>query len=181
MDDQSPDPGGAPGLRLRPDSTLLPACAPERRHGGKEACRRRIHERPQAWRGTGGEVRKEAFVIAAVAFAISGCARTPFPVIESQLSGLKEHPVKKVSDKLGDPSSNAEINGEKAYIWSLPNTTSFYYGALGLQCTVRVFVDKDDKVTHYDFAGNVGGCGYYAHRLDDSYHVAAGILEWNNE
>ena len=30
---------------------------------------------------------------------------------------------------------------------------------IDFHCTIRVFVDKDDKVAHYDFTGNVGGCG----------------------
>jgi hypothetical protein len=30
----------------------------------------------------------------------------------------------------------------------------------GFARVVKVFVDRDDKITHFDFDGNVGGCGY---------------------
>jgi hypothetical protein len=30
----------------------------------------------------------------------------------------------------------------------------------GFARVVKVFADSDDKIPHFDFDGNVGGCGY---------------------
>lgn len=117
-------------------------------------------------------------VAIAVALALSGCARSPFPVIESKIDGMKGQPIKTVIDKLGEPDEQNQIGGEKAYVWLLPNKSGFAYQAVGFECTIKVFVDKDDKITHYGYNGNVGGCGQYAHKLDDAYHTAQGILDF---
>ena len=110
---------------------------------------------------------------AVVATLLCGCAKTPFPVIEAKLVALKGHPIKEVVDKLGEPTS-IQSGPEKTYVWSLPS-----YGgeAVGFECTVTIVTDRADKIARYDFSGNVGGCGYYAHQLDDSYHRAHGILD----
>jgi hypothetical protein len=113
-------------------------------------------------------------IAVAATMALSGCAKTPFPVLENKLGGLKGHPAKELVAVFGDPT-DTQPGPEKTYVWTLPP-----YGgeAAGLACTVKVFVDKDDKITRYDFSGNVGGCGYYAHQIDPSYHRANGILDW---
>ncbi len=123
-------------------------------------------------------MRQEAFVLAAIALVAAGCGRTPFPVMEAQLDGLKGQPATAVFTKLGAPNDNETIAGEKVYVWSSDNIKTASGDAASMidfQCTIRVFVDKDDKVAHYDFKGNVGGCGRYAHRLDNSYD----LVRWN--
>jgi hypothetical protein len=121
-----------------------------------------------------GEVKKWVLLIAAAALAMSGCAKTPFPVLEAKLGDLKGHPAKEVFDKFGDPTER-QTNPERAYVWILPTAGGAF---AGLQCTVTVFVDKNDKIVRYDFTGDVGGCGYYAHQLDNTYHRAQGILDF---
>jgi hypothetical protein len=119
-------------------------------------------------------MRKPIFVVAAVALTLAACAKTPFPVMETQLASLKGQPAQAVVKRLGEPNETSEIAGEKVYVWT-SNDASLPAGeAIGFHCVVKVFVDKDDKVAHYDFDGNVGGCGYYAHRLDKSYR----LLNW---
>jgi hypothetical protein len=123
-------------------------------------------------------MRREVLVAAAMALAASGCGRTPFPVLETELGILKGQPAKAVFDKLGDPNGNEEIAGEKVYVWSAANNNSFpgaAANAIDFECTVRVFVDKKQNISHYDFKGNVAGCAPFAHRLDESYD----LVHWN--
>lgn len=120
-------------------------------------------------------MRKKAFVLAAIVLAATGCGRTPFPVLETQLSSLKGQPVKAVFPKLGNPNNEGEIAGEKFYVWVSSNSSFPYGDAVMLNCTVKIFVDKAENITHYDFDGNVGGCAHYAHRLDKSYN----LFHWN--
>jgi hypothetical protein len=119
-------------------------------------------------------MRKGAFVLAAIALVAMGCGRTPFPVLEAQLDGLKGQPAKDAIKKLGAPNDSQTIAGEKVYVWTSGNTKTLVgdpASMIDFQCTVRVFVDKDENITHYDFKGNVGGCARYAHQLDESYDL----------
>jgi hypothetical protein len=123
-------------------------------------------------------MRKEVVVLAAMALALAGCGRTPFPVMEAQLEGLKGQPAKEVIRRLGDPNSTEQIAGEKAYVWTSASNGSYLgaaANAVDFDCTVRVFVDKDENISHYEFKGNVGGCAHYAHRLDKTYN----LIRWN--
>jgi hypothetical protein len=119
-------------------------------------------------------MRKEALIAAAMALAATGCGRTPFPVMEAQLDGLKGQPATAAFTKLGGPDDTRTIAGEKAYVWSTGNIKSVAGDAASMidfQCTITVFVDKGEKISHYDFKGNVGGCARFAHRLDNSYDL----------
>lgn len=72
-----------------------------------------------------------------------------------------------VIEKLGDPNSQSQIGGQKAYTWSSTGIPE----AFGFRCIVRVFVDKRDRITRYALSGNSGGCAYFAHELDNSYDL----------
>jgi hypothetical protein len=121
-------------------------------------------------------MRKQAIIVA-FAFAIAGCSRTPFPVIEAKLDELKGQPIKSVIDKLGSPTEQNQVGNEKTYVWNLTSNIGVVYQTVGLGCVIKVFADKDDNVIRYTYDGNVGGCGQYAHKLDDGYHTAQGILD----
>jgi hypothetical protein len=133
-------------------------------------------------------------LLAAISAALTGCVQTPWPVLRAQLDGMKGQPAKTAIDRLGYPSSEGTVAGEKFYIWSasfsqwmpsLSTTTGvgmaggvpFSYGqtsigggqTIELDCTIRIFVSSSDAITHGDFRGNVGGCAPYAQRLDPSY------------
>ncbi len=122
-------------------------------------------------------MRKQVFVLAGIVLAVAGCGKTPFPVMESALSDLKGQPVNVVYPKIGDPSSQGETAGEKYYVWlSSKSAPPYSFGdTVSLNCTVKIFVDKQDNITHYDFNGNVAGCSHFAHRLDKSYN----LVHWN--
>jgi hypothetical protein len=115
-------------------------------------------------------MKKQAFILIGAVLAAAGCGRTPFPVLETQLDGLKGQPAQAVIKKLGEPNETSEIAGAKVYIWS--SSDAMRAGdAIGLECTVKVFVDRNDKIARSDFNGNVAGCAPYAHRLDESYDL----------
>jgi hypothetical protein len=107
-------------------------------------------------------MNRKTHALLAAAFLVSACVRTPAPVIQTKLDALKGHPVKELVDKFGPPKSDTATDGRKTYLWSPPS----YYVA---PCTLRVFLDKDDKIADYDFSGSNGGCGYFAHVLDNTY------------
>jgi hypothetical protein len=116
-------------------------------------------------------MKMEAFVLAASLLSLTGCGRTPFPVLEAQLDAVKGQAAPGVISKLGAPNEATIISGEKAYIWSSKDESMLMGDAIGFHCRMRVFVDKADKITHYDFDGNVGGCARYAQRLDENYNL----------
>jgi hypothetical protein len=115
--------------------------------------------------------------LAIVALALAGCAKPPFSVIESKIDGLKGQPIKAVVDKIGEPDDRAQAAAEMAYIWRL-NPSNDPYQAIGFACAITVYVDKNGKIAHEAYEGNVGGCAHYAHQLDDSYHFAQGVLSF---
>jgi hypothetical protein len=115
-------------------------------------------------------------ILLLIVFAVSACARTPFPVIDAKLDELKGQPIQSVIDKLGAANSQNQSGDGKAYVWTLTSDFGAAYHAVGFGCTITVFADKDGNVSRYSYDGNVGGCGQYAHSLDDSYHAALNLL-----
>lgn len=133
------------------------------------------------------------FLWIAALLLLTGC-QTPGPVIHANLDAMKGQPVKNAFAKLGYPQHEDKIAGEKLYIWSnaytalFPSTSTtsgsgtaggklFNYSqttygddeAVHLQCTLRIFVDKNENITHWDGQGNNGACARYAKALDPSY------------
>ena len=60
-------------------------------------------------------MKKQAFVLVGAVLGAAGCGRTPFPVLETQLDGLKGQPAQAVIKKLGAPNETSQIAGEKVY------------------------------------------------------------------
>ncbi len=116
-------------------------------------------------------------LLATLGFLVAGCAPSPFPVINEKLEGLKGKPIKGVTDALGGPDQVSDVGNEKSYRWTLTSNLGAAYNAIAFRCTITVFADKDDKVTHFSCDGNVGGCSRYARALDSGYHFAQGILD----
>ena len=126
---------------------------------------------------------------------LTGCVSMPWPVLKKELDALKGQPVKVAFDRLGYPNTEGQIAGEKFYVWSTLNTvwmpnvstttgsgmvggTPFSYNQssmgggtnINLRCTIRIFIDGNEMITHHDVNGNNGGCARYAHALDPSYN-----------
>jgi hypothetical protein len=109
-------------------------------------------------------VRRGSLLLLAVGLIASGCVRASAPVIQTKLDALKGHPVQELVDKLGQPSAETEAGDDRrTYAWSPP---AYYVVS---SCTLRVFADKSGKIADYDFNGTAGGCGYFAHLLDNSF------------
>lgn len=113
-----------------------------------------------------------------VALALSACAQTSYPIIQSKLDDLRGQPVKTVIEKLGDPDEQIKNGDEKGYAWYRLNKSRPEFFANFLVCTIKVYVDKDDKVTGFFYSGNNAGCGRYAHKLDNDYRAPRGILDF---
>ncbi len=113
-------------------------------------------------------MNRTAVVIIGVALALSACADNSFPVLQARLGDLRGQPVKTIVDRFGEPDEQSGKGDDKAYVW---------YGLdkshpLSLaECTIKVFVDDDDKITGFFHSGNNAGCGRYAHRLDENYRA----------
>lgn len=126
----------------------------------------------------GSKTNKIAVANALVAaFALAGCAASPFPVIDAKIDALKGKPIKTLIEKFGDPTEQNQAGAEKVYIWSLASNFDAAFQAVGFSCTIKVFVGKDDKIAHYAYDGNFGGCARYAHRLDSNFHLAQGLVD----
>ena len=116
---------------------------------------------------------RTAIITIGVALALSACAEGSFPVLQSRLNDLRGQPVKTLVDKLGDPDEQSGKDDEKAYVrYGLDKS----HPLSRAECTIEVFVDKDDKITGFIHSGNNAGCGRYAHQLDDSYRAPNSIF-----
>ncbi len=115
---------------------------------------------------------RKLILVAAAGAALAGCGRTPFPVLEAQLTAMKGQPVAALTRKLGDPDARSQDAGGTVYVWTSDAASLTGGAALGFHCTVRAFADKDEKIARYDYEGNVAGCAKTAHLLDDSYKLA---------
>ncbi|GFM29276.1 DNA polymerase gamma [Novosphingobium sp. PY1] len=119
--------------------------------------------------------------------ALSGC--TTFSNMDKGLDALQGQPIEAAFAKMGMPNSEGILAGHKVYIWSnaysmtmpTPQTTN-YQGTVGTtpysgtasttawktseyECTIRLFVDENERINNYDYSGNIGGCGTYSSRL----------------
>jgi hypothetical protein len=109
-------------------------------------------------------VRRGSLLIFAAGLSLTGCVRASGPVIQTKLDALKGHPVQEAVDKLGQPNTQTdEGDDQRTYVWSPPA----YY--LFSSCTLKVVTDKSGKIADYDFNGSAGGCGYFAHLLDNTF------------
>lgn len=127
-------------------------------------------------------------MVAAVAVsALSAC--TTFSNMDKGLDALKGRPINEAFATLGMPNDERVIAGRKVYVWgnsfsmSMPTTqTTNVQGTFGTtpymgsatttawktseyECTIRLFVDENERVETYDYSGNIGGCGSYSSRL----------------
>ena len=121
-----------------------------------------------------------------LALFLVGCASA---IIEERMQPMVGRPASDVFEKLGLPDAEGEVAGRRFYIWGTQTSGSFtvpqhktgtIYGPYGTStygyttyqqhfynymCTIRVFVDSDDRIATYDFKGNEGGCSTFAEML----------------
>ena len=128
---------------------------------------------------------KYATVVAMLAPLLTGCAG---PVIDTEMQSMIGRPASDVFLRLGLPDAEGRVAGLKYYVWKSRTTgshlvpqyhTGTIFGDKGtsiiryttmqeqlfnMECTFRVFVDPNERVTTWDTRGN-DGCSRIASRL----------------
>ncbi|HEY7243029.1 MAG TPA: hypothetical protein VH678_04000 [Xanthobacteraceae bacterium] len=93
----------------------------------------------------------------AVIIAVAGCA---FDAIDKGMTALQGQPLSAAVSKLGMPTEEKVIAGQKVYIWF---TRTLDEGS-EYNCQIRVIM-KGDVIGSWDFEGNEGKCVRYADQL----------------
>lgn len=128
-------------------------------------------------------------------FLLCRCVTMPGPIIETGMQKLYGQPIKNtLFFNFNYPTAEGTIAGKKFYVWSTASTyyspgitTTTGYATTGSQsfnyaqttygagsyyntsCTLRVFVDREERITNYDIQGNNGACKIFAAELDPNY------------
>lgn len=121
-----------------------------------------------------------------VVLFLPGCVMTN---MEEGLNALNGKPITTAVSVLGYPDGQQAFGGDKVYIWSrnfqgsytLPQTatTTGYIGntpvygtttynqthTANYNCQIKLAVGPDDRIKHWEYQGNPGGCGGYARSL----------------
>ena len=129
---------------------------------------------------------RHAIWAAALALLVAGCAGR---VIDTEMQYMIGRPASEVFLRLGIPDDEGRVAGLKYYVWKTQSTgthvvpqhntgtihgadgtstiryTTLHHQIYNLECTFRVFVDPNERVTTWDFKGTDGGCPQIAQRL----------------
>jgi len=97
-------------------------------------------------------------VVCATVVSLAGCAGQ---TIQSRMQTYVGQPARALFDRLGFPTSDQVVAGQKVYVWS---TSNFVEGT-NYACKIRAIVDPQDIITSFDWEGNQGGCGFFASKL----------------
>lgn len=95
----------------------------------------------------------------AIGLLLASCAARG---IERGMNRLVGQPITAVIERLGVPTQEQMIAGQKVYTWF---SGTFDEGTQ-LKCVIRVMMNGD-VVGRWDFEGNNGYCMRYARRLGD--------------
>jgi hypothetical protein len=94
----------------------------------------------------------------AIAIGLAGCAGQ---TIKEKMGSYSGQPASSLIAKLGYPTDQQAIAGQKVYIWSnsrlVEGTTS--------ACKIRAIIDAQDIIVSWDYVGNEGACWQYASAL----------------
>jgi hypothetical protein len=97
-------------------------------------------------------------LIIALGGTLAACAGS---VVRKEMNGAVGQPVSVVVAKLGFPTEDRVIAGQKVYIWS---TSNFVEGS-NYHCKIRAILDEHDMIASWDMDGNEAGCARYASKL----------------
>lgn len=123
---------------------------------------------------------KRLMVVAALTLA--GCANS---ALQSELPKYAGRPIGDLIARLGMPSAEQSIMGQKVYVWSTSQSFAYAapsatYGTVGNRpvyattvtpasvdgaCTLRIFVNASGVITNGDWNGANGPCLSFADRL----------------
>jgi len=138
-----------------------------------------------------GGITMKFWSVFALAFALNGCTPSdPAPIIRERLEMVQGQPVSVLFSRLGYPTSEGKVAGMKFYSWSTSsaslvpsfatsnglgmigeqpiNYNQTTYGVSGvdhLVCTLRIFVDKKNRIVNRDINGPQGACSNFATML----------------
>jgi hypothetical protein len=98
--------------------------------------------------------------LAAAALAALTLAACSFDAIKEGMNRLEGQPISAAIAKLGIPSDERLIAGQKVYTWY----TSTFDEGTQLQCKIRVMM-AGEVIGSYEFEGNNGMCARYAAKL----------------
>ena len=128
---------------------------------------------------------KHAMLAVMLALLLAGCAGR---VIDTEMQSMIGRPASDVFLRLGLPDAEGRVAGLKYYVWNMRSTGThlvpqFHTGTIrgeegtstiryttmqeqrfDMECTFRVFVDPNERVTTWDTRGN-DGCSQIAVRL----------------
>jgi len=88
------------------------------------------------------------------ALLLSGCAIGYDQAMTADMKGLSGKPIREVIDRLGYPTREITIAGDKVYVWDSNG------------CTLKVGVDSGEHVIHAGYDGDHNDCGPYRKALE---------------
>jgi hypothetical protein len=88
------------------------------------------------------------------ALLLNGCAIGYNKAMTADMRALDGKPISQVIDRLGYPGRDMVIAGDKVYVWEDNG------------CTLKVGVDKADRVSHAEFDGDHSDCKPYKRKLE---------------
>jgi hypothetical protein len=119
---------------------------------------------------------RKANLVIAVALALSACARDPFPAMQAKLDSFKGRPAQSLIARLGAPDDTDKNDDGKTYLWFRVNKSGPEFQEDFVDCTIKAYADKDDRITGFFYTGNNAGCGRYAHKLDEEFTAPRNFL-----
>ena len=135
---------------------------------------------------------KQGLILAVLLPLLAGCA---WDIIDDHMEELQGQDIGRAMAKLGYPHSEITVGGRKHYVWHRREVGSYRmpryetkhvssYGSDGItfdsystttyeqipydyECTLRIFVDDQERIVSWKVAGNQGACSTFAWRLSD--------------
>lgn len=135
---------------------------------------------------------KKIIYLLFLSILVNGCAT--FGEMEEGLDALKGKEPRVAFDVLGYPSGKQQFGSDTVYFWTvnesgvvlLPQTSDVYatvgnkpvYGTVTStqavpvhhNCHIKLIADPSDRITKWEYEGNMGGCERYIRRLKAHMH-----------
>jgi len=135
---------------------------------------------------------RQGLVLAVLLPLLASCA---WDIIDDHMEELQGQDIGRAMAKLGYPHSEITVGGRKHYVWhrrevgsyrmpryetkpvtsygpsgttfEIQRTTTYEHIPYDYECTLRIFVDDQERIVSWKVAGNQGACWTYASRLSD--------------
>lgn len=135
---------------------------------------------------------RQGLVLAVLLTLLGGCA---WDIIDDHMEELQGQDIGRAMAKLGYPQSEITVGGRKHYVWyerkvgsyrmpryetkpvtsygpsgttfEIQRTTTYEHIPYDYECTLRIFVDEQERIVSWNVAGNQGACSTFAWWLSD--------------